>query len=205
MRRLDFSFTELHLAEDSIVTTPAKSTQRYTYTDYLTWSDDQRCELIDGVVYAMVPAPTTRHQAIQLNLAGLLLNYFRGKPCKPFISPIDLKLSEFDLVQPDLLIVCDPKKIEEKAIVGVPDLVIEILSPSTETRDRREKKALYESYHVPEYWLVSVNSFVEQLFVNENKQYGSPVIASMGESLTSVRFPELVVAVSEIFEGITQE
>lgn len=183
----------------------AKTPNRYTYADYVSWSDDTRWELIDGVAYAMVPAPTTRHQAIQLNLARLVSNFFYGKPCKPFLAPIDVKLSDSDVVQPDLLVVCDPKKIEEKAIVGAPDLVIEILSPSTETRDRREKKMLYESFRVPEYWLVSVNGFVEQYVLGANLQYGAPVITSIGETLISTKFPELALAVSEIFEGIAQD
>ncbi|MBI2799348.1 MAG: Uma2 family endonuclease [Gammaproteobacteria bacterium] len=184
------------------MTISVKKNQRYTYTDYLTWSDDTRWELIDGAAYAMLPAPTTRHQTIQLNLAGILLTHFRGKSCRPFLAPIDVKLSDSDLLQPDLLIVCDPKKIEEKAIVGAPDLVIEILSPSTETRDRREKKALYERYRVAEYWLVSVNGFVEQYVLGAIEQYGVPIILSADETLTSATFPDLIVAVSEIFEGV---
>lgn len=187
------------------MTSSVKTATRYTYADYLTWSDDTRWELIDGTAYAMVPAPTTRHQAIQLNLARLLSTFFRGKPCKPFIAPVDVKLSDSDLLQPDFLVVCDLKKIEEKAIVGAPDLVIEILSPSTETRDRREKKAIYQRYGISEYWLVSANGFVEQYVLGTNAQYGAPVIASVGESLASTRFPELVLAVSEIFEGVQQE
>ena len=191
--------------EDLTVTNSVNTTKRYSYGDYLTWPDDTRWELIDGAACAMVPAPTTRHQTIQLNVARLLSTFFRGKPCKPFIAPVDVKLSDSDLLQPDFLVVCDLKKIEEKAIVGAPDLVIEILSPSTETRDRRDKKSVYEIYRVAEYWLVSPNGFVEQYVSGANAKYGAPVITSMGESLTSARFPDLVLAVSEIFEGVQRE
>ncbi len=205
MSCLEFWDIKTGAAENLTVTSSVKTTKRYSYADYLTWPDDTRWELIDGAAYAMVPAPTTRHQSVQLNLAGLLLSYFRGKPCKPFIAPVDVKLSDSDVLQPDLLVVCDPQKIEEKAIVGAPDLVIEILSPSTETRDRRDKKAVYEIYRVAEYWLVSPNGFVEQYVLGANAKYGAPVITSMGESLTSARFPDLVLAVSEIFEGVQRE
>lgn len=184
------------------MTSSVKTTKRYSYADYLTWSDDSRWELLDGNAYAMVPAPTTRHQSLQLNLAGLLLNHFRGTRCKPFLALIDVKFSDSDLLQPDLLVVRDSKKIEEKAIVGAPDLVIEIMSSATETRDRREKKALYENYRVAEYWLVSPIGFVEQYVLRGDAKYGGPVITRMGETLTSARFPDLLLAVSEIFDGV---
>lgn len=187
------------------MTDAARHTHRYTYTDYLSWPDNTRWELLDGEAYAMVPAPTTRHQAIQQNLAGLLFNHFRGKSCRPFHAPIDVKLSDYDVVQPDLLVVCDPAAIGERAILGAPDLVVEITSPSTEARDRREKRALYERFGVKEYWLVSPNGFVEQYMLEPGAQYGSPSIVNIDENLRSNRFPELSLQVSEIFEGLIIE
>jgi Uma2 family endonuclease len=180
-------------------------TSRYSYTDYLTWPDDQRWELIDGAAVAMVPAPTTRHQAIQQNLARLLGNHFRGKECRPFHAPVDVKLSNTDVVQPDLLVVCDKRKIEEQAIVGAPDLVIEITSASTEARDRREKKNLYERAAIPEYWIVSPNGFVERLSLGNSGSYGVASIFGVGETLSSIRFPDFIIAVSDLFEGVHLE
>jgi Uma2 family endonuclease len=184
---------------------PLRHTPRFSYSDYLTWTDETRWELIAGEAYAMVPAPTTRHQSVQGNLFGLLFNHFRGKGCRPFHSPTDVKLSDHDVVQPDLLVVCDPKKIGEAAILGAPDLVIEILSPTSEARDRREKRQLYENSGVAEYWIVSPYGFVELYRRGEDGRYGAPLLARAGEALTSLRFPDLTVAINEIFEGIALE
>lgn len=183
----------------------ARRTHRFCYDDYRGWTDDTRWELIDGEAYAMVPAPTTRHQTLQQNLSTLLGNHFRGKPCRPFLAPTDVKLSDYDVVQPDLLVVCDPKKIGEAAILGAPDLVIEIASPSTETRDRREKKSLYERRGVAEYWIVSLNGFIEACALTPDGKYGAPVIAGLDETLTSSRFPDLILAINDVFEGIGLE
>jgi Uma2 family endonuclease len=183
----------------------ARHTHRYSYADYLGFEGDTRWELIDGEAYAMAPAPTTRHQRIVQNLAGLLFNCFRGQPCRPFIAPTDVKLSEFDVVQPDGLVVCDRAKIGEAAIVGAPDLVIEILSPTTEARDRREKRALYERFGVPEYWIVSQSGFVEVYALDEQGRYPAPTLAGLDESFTSPRFPEFSVNVQDLFEDVPIE
>ncbi|MDQ3777189.1 MAG: Uma2 family endonuclease [Pseudomonadota bacterium] len=103
----------------------ARHTHRYSYVDYLGFEGDTRWELIDGEAHAMAPAPTTRHQRIAQNLAVLSFHCFRGTPCGPFIA----QLSDFEVVQPDGLVVCDRTKIGEAAIVGTPDVVIEILRP----------------------------------------------------------------------------
>jgi Uma2 family endonuclease len=175
---------------------------RYTYSDYLTWPDDTRWELIGGTAYAMAPAPTIRHQILVQNLAGLLSAYFRGKPCRPFVALTDVKLSEHDVVQPDLLVVCDRGKIGEAAILGAPEWAIEVLSPASESRDRREKRLLYERFAVPEYWIVSPSGFVEVYGLEPSGRYGAPAIASMGESVASLSFRGLVIGVDDIFEGI---
>ncbi|MFO1434920.1 MAG: Uma2 family endonuclease [Gammaproteobacteria bacterium] len=178
---------------------------RYSYADYLTWPDDQRWELIDGNAYAMVPSPTTRHQSIQQNLSRLLGNHFLGKGCRPFHAPLDVKLSDNDVVQPDLLVVCDSQKIGDKAIFGAPDLVIEITSPATEARDRREKKALYERFGVAEYWIVSPNGFVEQLVLGADNRYSANAVFNIGEQVKSARFPDLVLSIDDIFDGLGLE
>src|SRR5512138_3388422 len=111
---------------------PAKGIpQKYTYEDYLTWPDDERWEVIGGEAYAMTPAPTTGHQRISRELGRIVVSFFRGKTCEPFFAPTDVVLDDRNIVQPDMLVVCDPSKVTEKNIQGAPDLVVEILSPST--------------------------------------------------------------------------
>lgn len=183
----------------------ARHTHRYSYADYLGFEGDTRWELIDGEAHAMAPAPTTRHQRIVQNLGVLLFHCFRGQSCRPFIAPTDVKLSDFDVVQPDGLVVCDPAKIGEAAIVGAPDLVIEVLSPTTEARDRREKRVLYERFGVPEYWIVSPNGFMEVYALDEQGRYPAPTLAGLEESFTSPRFPELSVNVQDLFEDVPIE
>jgi len=119
-----------------------KSLTRFTWDDYRTWADDERWELIDGAAYAMSPASTTRHQGVVGRLFSRIESQLRGCPCRPFVAPVDVKLSDADVVQPDVLVLCDPTKITESHIDGAPDLVAEVLFPGTSARDLRQKKAL---------------------------------------------------------------
>ena len=133
---------------------------RYTYTDYCTWGDDKRWELIDGVPYAMAPAPSLDHQSVCVELVNQIRNFLEGHPCKVFVAPVDVRLNSEDaddtVVQPDVLVVCDESKLEKygKCIIGAPDFVIEVLSPSSEKRDLMTKKKLYQEYGVREYWII---------------------------------------------------
>lgn len=117
-----------------------KAAQKYTWSDYLTWPAEERWEIIDGVAYNMTPAPSVRHQTVAAKLVSQLEQKLKNKRCKPFIAPVDVVLSEYDIVQPDVFVVCDKSKITEANIQGAPDLVIEILSPATAIKDLREKK-----------------------------------------------------------------
>ncbi len=141
-----------------------KPEARYTYRDYLTWPDDERWELIEGVPHAMTPAPTSDHQGVVTELSAQLTLWLRGQKCKAFVSPIDVILAnpeETDedittIVQPDLIVVCDAKKIVKRGIRGAPDFVLEVLSPSTASHDQITKAALYEKHGVKEFWVVDL-------------------------------------------------
>jgi len=136
--------------------------QRYSYADYLTWDDDNRYEIIDGEVFDMT-SPSLLHQSISGELSRQMANYFEDKPCKVFAAPLDVLLAKnasrsdevFTVVQPDIMVVCDPKKLEERGIVGAPDLVVEIISPSTSSKDNIIKRRVYEQAGVKEFWLIS--------------------------------------------------
>lgn len=123
-------------------TTSAFAAPLYTVQDYLAWDDESRWELIEGVAYNMSPAPSVKHHDLSVNLYSFLRDKLKGKPCKPFIAPVDVILSERDVVQPDVFVVCDPCKINDKDIQGTPDFIAEVLSPGTSRKDLREKKAL---------------------------------------------------------------
>ncbi len=138
-----------------------KKPEKYSYADYLTWDDDKRYEIIDGEVFDMT-SPGVLHQSISMELARILANFFENKSCKVFAAPLDVLLAKnaskaeevFTVVQPDIMVVCDPKKIEERGIVGAPDLVVEIISPSTSSKDNIIKRRIYEQAGVKEFWLV---------------------------------------------------
>lgn len=134
----------------------------YSYSDYLEWSDDDRCELITGKIYSMSPAPGTAHQELLVNLLTEIKNFIGKGPCKVFAAPFDVRLPEkneneqscSNVVQPDISVICDQNKIDDKGCLGAPDWIIEILSPSTSSKDQVTKKWLYERHGVKEYWLV---------------------------------------------------
>jgi Uma2 family endonuclease len=143
---------------------PAKKDDRiYTYADYISWPEDERWELIDGVAYNMSPAPGRKHQGIVGTLFGELYQYLKGKPCDVYVSPFDVRLSAenaasnddiINVVQPDVSVYCSQNKLDDAGAVGAPDLVAEVLSPATSVKDQREKLALYERFGVREYWIV---------------------------------------------------
>lgn len=137
---------------------------RYTFADVLTWPDDERAELINGEVFMMTPAPSRGHQGISVELTRQFANYLEGKKCKAYHAPFDVRLFEEDgdtpedvdtVVEPDLVVICDPSKLDDRGCKGAPDMVVEILSPSTQRHDRLVKLGLYQRAGVREYWIVN--------------------------------------------------
>ena len=146
----------------------------YTYADYLTWDNDVRQELIDGVIYDMA-TPSRRHQAISFELGRQVGNYLRGKPCRAYAAPFSVRLNadSFDdtVVEPDLVVVCDMSKLDDKGCVGAPDFVVEILSPSTASKDKVLKYRAYLNAGVREYWIVDPDAQTVHAHVLENGKY----------------------------------
>ena len=149
--------------------------EHYTYADYCKWGDDERWELIRGVPYAMSPAPASKHQSIIGALHLQLGNFLKGKSCKVFLSPFDVRLN-FDtdddtVVQPDLLVVCNQTKIDDKGCNGAPDMVIEVLSPSSARYDRSVKFRLYQQSGVLEYWIIDPETQTVQAHILDDGRY----------------------------------
>ena len=148
--------------------------KRFTYADYLEWDDDTRWELIDGIPYAM-SAPTWQHQGVSMELSLQFGNFLKGKPCRIFAAPFDVRLN-FDtaddtVVQPDLVVICDRSKIGGTGCAGVPDLVVEILSPSTSKHDKLLKFNTYQRAGVREFWLVDPDSKTLAVNILKNGEY----------------------------------
>lgn len=149
---------------------------QYTYADYLTWNDGSRRELIDGEPL-LLASPSGRHQEISGELFRQLANFLEGKKYRVYSAPLDVRLFQQEddrpedvqtVVQPDLLVVCDPSKIDNHGCKGAPDMIIEILSPSTQRHDRIVKLNLYQRAGVKEYWIVSPEDQTVQVLLPEN-------------------------------------
>jgi Uma2 family endonuclease len=159
------------------------SNEKFGYKDYLTWPDDERWEIIDGVAYDMTPAPNVKHQRIVVNLARFLDEPAKKKACMLFVAPTDVVFDEYNVVQPDVFVVCDRAKITAANIQGAPDLIIEILSPSTRLKDMREKRRLYESFGVMEYILIDPVAELAERFMLRDGEYGAPDVFNWDETM----------------------
>lgn len=192
----------LERRDNRFMTTPNPiDAARYTVADYLTWPDEERWELIGGRAYNMSPAPSIKHQTIVGNFYSRLASHLAGNPCKPFIAPADVILSDADVVQPDVFVVCDKNKITERNVRGAPDLVIEVLSPSTSAKDLREKKALYERSGVREYLVVDpLELYVTRFNLGMNGSYGSGTVYDARETLLLQSLGGFEIALPEAFE-----
>jgi Uma2 family endonuclease len=182
----------------------------YSYADYVLWKFKERVELIKGKIFEMSPAPNLNHQRVSLKLTNVLFSTLENKNCNLFVAPIDVALLNrqksspekeiFTIVQPDLCIICDLKKIADgKKCVGAPDLIIEILSPGNSQKEMNLKFNLYEEAGVLEYWLVYPDMKSINIFVLENGKYIGLKPYSEEEILKSPLFPELEVDVNRIF------
>ena len=160
-----------------------KENERYTYSDYRTWGDNERCELIDGMPYTMSPAPSWIHQRISGRLHFQFAGFLKGKSCEIFAAPFDVRLNaetgDDTVVQPDLVIICDRAKLSGTGFTGAPDMVIEIISPSSESHDRVLKFNRYLRAGVREYWIVSPDSKTVSIHILKNGEY---VSSAFGET-----------------------
>ena len=197
----------------------------FTYSDYLTWPDDERWELIDGVAYDMSPAPERRHQGVLAYLASRFVNHFENEACSVYIAPFDVVLPNSEhavkeeesanVVQPDLVVVCDSSKLTTRGCTGAPDFVLEILSPSTAFKDMDDKLHLYERHGVREYWILNpandtliVYSVLPAATENTSSshapplpvKYCKPVLHTSDEVVSPRVFPELSIDLTRVFE-----
>ncbi len=131
----------------------------YTFKDYLSWQFKMRVEIIKGKVFKMSPAPSPVYQEVVSALNAELYQFLKGKSCKVFPAPFDVRLDAVNedihtVVQPDICVICDLTKIDSKGCIGAPELIVEIISPSTVKKDLHEKYDLYERNGVKEYWII---------------------------------------------------
>jgi Uma2 family endonuclease len=184
-----------------------KSDERYTYKDYMTWNDNQYWELIDGIAYQMAP-PTRKHQRISTELLRQFANYFLNKTCEVHHQPFGVRLplenepDEYitNAILPDIVVVCDKNKLDDAGCKGTPDLIVEILSPSTSKRDMKDKKRLYEKTGVKEYWIVDPYNNIIHIYKLENNKYGMSEIYTEEDKINVGIFPDLEINLSFVFK-----
>jgi Uma2 family endonuclease len=166
----------------------------FTYADYLEWEGPERYEIINGEAF-MMASPTVEHQAISGEIFLQLANFLRGKPCKVFSAPLDVRLfpeedhSDATVVQPDLLVVCDTSKLSRASVDGPPDLVVEILSPSNTQKLMFLKFESYLNAGVREYWVLDPEQKKAQVHVLQNGRYISSAYKKDGVIQASILPP----------------
>ena len=205
--------------------------ERYTYGDYKTWDDEFRWELIDGKafcmgygpkprklnsqratdakIFCMSPGPGTAHQSLLMALSLELGNYFKNKECRVYVAPFDVLLpsgnepeDEIDaVVQPDIMILCDMTKLKHNGIKGAPDVVFEILSPSTAQHDLTYKLYLYERAGVKEYVVVDPDNMIVTVFKRgEDSIFSQRTTYKASDVLEFNTFPDLKIPLDSVFE-----
>ncbi|NNU83508.1 Uma2 family endonuclease [Geobacillus sp. BMUD] len=184
--------------------------KRYTYQDYVKW--DGRWELINGVPYNMAPAPSFVHQSIVGELYVALRAFFREKGCTVVMAPFDIRLDEQGdyeqakhVVQPDICVICDQSQIGSRGCDGPPDLVVEVLSPSTALKDRNEKYMLYEQFGVKEYWIVDPLHRTVEVYGRGEKGYEKRNVFGERDALVSFLFAELSIPLADVFQSNHRE
>ena len=192
--------------------TALDTAKRYTYADYLQWAFEEQLELIKGKIFKMSPAPGRRHQQISWELVKQFSVYLDHKDCKAYHAPFDVRLPDkkkskadnhiYTVVQPDICIICDAAKLDERGCLGAPDFIIEIVSPATVRKDLNEKYRLYEESGVREYWIVQPNDQLVTVFeLNDLQKYALRKIYSSTEEVPVGIFPGFSIQLEEVFAG----
>ncbi|WP_028323857.1 Uma2 family endonuclease [Desulfatirhabdium butyrativorans] len=185
--------------------------KRYSYADYLQWHDEERYELIDGEPVLMSPAPNRAHQTISRNLEYHIFSFLQDRSCHVFDAPFDVRLephpipdeASFHVVQPDIVVVCDPAKLDDHGCIGAPDWVIEIVSPSTASKDHIIKRQLYEQFGVREYWIVQPLDKILLVYrLLADGKYGKPDVYCSEDAVTVGILPELKIDLREVFRDL---
>jgi len=187
-----------------------KKPEKYSYADYLKCNDDNRYEIIDGDVYDMT-SPTLDHQMISMELCRQFANFLEDKPCRVLHAPFDLILARKNkkaeeittVLQPDILVVCDEKKITQQGVFGAPDLVVEIISPSTASRDNILKRSVYEKAGVKEFWLIHPADRLVRIYrLGKDGLFGREDIFDHTATIEVKTLPGLTIDGPKLFAGV---
>ena len=184
--------------------------KRYSYADYLTWADQVRREILNGIVKLMSPAPARMHQKVSMRILKPFINFLDHKKCEVYHAPFDVRLPKmgstentaiYTVVQPDICVVCDQSKLDNRGCLGAPDLIVEIVSQGSAIRDIKEKFEIYQEAGVLEYWIVRPEDpSVEVFLLSQAGKYEHKGIHTVGDLVpVSIFNGELLVDLAEVF------
>lgn len=184
--------------------------EHYSYSQYLTWPEGERYELIDGIAYAMSPAPRLEHQRVSGEIYAQIHSNLKDGPCRVFAAPTDVRLSavhaaeteddEPTVLQPDLLVGCRNELFTERGVAGAPELIVEITSPESGYSDRKRKFDLYERYGVREYWIVDPDERVVEVYLLESdNRFRRAGIYGSTDTVTGTAVGGVEVDLQEVF------
>ncbi|EKB48982.1 hypothetical protein B879_02398 [Cecembia lonarensis LW9] len=191
-----------------MVNEPDMSYGNYSYADYLTWDIEEMVELIKGKVFKKAAAAPRRvHQWLAGNLYTEMNIFLKGKKCQAYIAPFDVRLPVnskkddkiFTVVQPDICVVCDLEKLDERGCVGAPDLVVEVLSPGNKQLELQHKYEVYEESGIKEYWLVDPESQTLLIYTLVQGKYQSSRLMTLGDIAKSAVIKGFALDLTDYF------
>ncbi|WP_209329168.1 Uma2 family endonuclease [Lunatimonas salinarum] len=194
-----------------IVNEPDMAYGHYSYADYLTWNMEEVVELINGRIFKKAAAAPRRiHQRISIKLAAKLYNFLEGALCQVYDAPFDVRFPKasnedkqiFDVVQPDICVICDPAKLDDRGCIGAPDLIVEILSPSNSETELKHKYELYESNGVGEYWIIHAETQDLLIYTLVEGRYVPSRLLTFGDVVESAVLPGFKLDLEEFFGDI---
>ncbi len=180
----------------------------YTYADYYSWKIKERVELIKGKIFKMSPAPNLSHQRISRRVSKAFYNFLDSKRCEAFVAPFDVRFPKreskeddkiYDVVQPDICVVCDAKKLDARGCKGAPDLIVEILSPGNSSKELKYKYDLYLEHKVKEYWIIYPEEQTLFIYTLSKGKYIPSKLFTIGDEITSTVFPDFKLNLNTIF------
>lgn len=182
----------------------------YSYSHYLNWLFDDRVELIRGKVFKMSPAPSRVHQEISRNLFFPIVAFLKNHPCKAYAAPFDVRFPKdskaneaiYTVLQPDICVVCDKSKLDDKGCIGAPDLVVEILSPGNNKKELLYKYQVYQEFGVKEYWVVSQSDQTILIYTLIDGSYQPSKIYTLTEVVTSSVLQGFSLNLDDVFTDI---
>ncbi|MFC1223024.1 Uma2 family endonuclease [Pedobacter sp. BG31] len=181
----------------------------YSYADYMRFEFEERLEIIKGYIFRMSPAPSRIHQKISGRIYVPIYNALNGHQCEVYSAPFDVRLAKktqddkevFTVVQPDIVVVCDPAKLDNRGCIGSPDIVVEILSPGNNKKELINKYEVYEEAGVKEYWIISpTHKTFFRYILDENGKFQPTKMLTEGEEVTTKIIPGFKMVLDEVFK-----